>query len=249
MSTAQEVAYNHIKSQILSCELEPGQRLVAMELASGIGLSRTPVREALSRLEQEDMVVRESGWGYVVKSIEFKDLMDLYRVREILEVEAALQAVAAADDVHIAMLRDLLRRAADAMETRSYTEFIRIIRSVTAFIAQMTGNKLLQDMISRITDRIRIVGALMVRHKLSRAREILEENTRIVEALAQRDAAAVEAAMRTHVRNGRESAALVISMRNEKRAMAGESVGVGTTARSLPKSRRATAGASRTRSA
>jgi len=245
MSTAQEVAYNHIKSQILSCELEPGQRLVAMELASGIGLSRTPVREALSRLEQEDMVVRESGWGYVVKSIEFKDLMDLYRVREILEVEAALQAVAAVDDVHIAMLRDLLRRAADAMETRSYTEFIRIIRSVTAFIAQMTGNKLLQDMISRITDRIRIIGALMVRHKLSRAQEILEENTRIVDALARRDAEAVEAAMRTHVRNGRESAALVISMRNEKRTTAGDSIG-GSTAPSLPKSRRATASASET---
>lgn len=219
MTTAQELAYNHIKSQILSCDLEPGQRLVAMELAAQIGLSRTPVREALSRLEQEDMVARESGWGYVVKAMDFKDLMDLYRVREILEVEAAVEAVSYVDDVRIATLRDLLRRAAEAIETRPYSEFISLIRSFTAFIAEMTGNKLLQDMISRITDRVQIVGALMVRQNLSRAKEILDENSRILETLAQRDAEAVEAAMRTHVRNGRDAAARLIGARNQKAAV------------------------------
>lgn len=210
MGTAQEAAYNHIKSHILSCDLEPGQRLVAGELAAAIGLSRTPVREALSRLEQEDIVARESGWGYVVKTMNFKDVMDLYRVREILEVEAAVEAVSFVDDVRLAALRDLLRRAAEAMETRPYTEFVSLIRKFTGFVAEMTGNGLLQDMISRITDRIQIVGALMVRHNLSRAKEILDENMRILESLAQRDAAAVEAAMRTHVRNGRNAAAKLI---------------------------------------
>jgi DNA-binding GntR family transcriptional regulator len=220
MATAQELAYNHIKTQILSCDLQPGQRLVALELAAKIGLSRTPVREALSRLEQEDIVARESGWGYVVKTMDFKDLMDLYRVREILEVEAAVEAVSFVDDVRIATLRDLLRRASEAMEARPYSEFISLIRSVTAFIAEMTGNKLLQDMISRITDRVQIVGAQMVRHNLSRAKEILDENTRIIEALAKRDAAAVEAAMRTHVRNGRDAAAKLIGARNRTAAAA-----------------------------
>lgn len=190
---------------------------MAMELARNIGLSRTPVREALSRLEQEDIVVRDSGWGYVVKAIDFKELMDLYRVREILEVEAAVEAVAAADNVHITMLRDLIRKARIAMESEVYSEFISLIRGVTALIAQMTGNKLLQDMISRISDRIQIVGTLMVRYNSSRAREIIEENTNLVDALARRDAAAVETAMRSHVRNGREAAALlVLRMLNER---------------------------------
>ena len=220
MQTAQERAYNYIKNQILRCDLEPGQRLVAGDLAAEIGVSRTPVREALSRLEQEDMVARESGWGYVVKVMDFKDVMDIYRVREILEVEAAIQAVAFVDDTRIAALRDLLHRAAEAMEPRLYPEFISLIRSFTAFIAEMTGNKMLQYMISRITDRIRILAALMVRHNLSRAKEILDENYRILEALAKRDVAAVEAAMRTHVRNGRDAAVRVIGARNHQATVA-----------------------------
>lgn len=207
MQTAQELAYKHIKKQILSCDLEPGQRLVAMELAAEIGLSRTPVREALSRLEQEDIVARESGWGYIVKSMSFKDVMDLYRIREILEVEAAVEAVSHMDEVRIATMRDILRHAEKAIQTRPYTEFISVIRSFTGFVAEVTGNKLLQDMISRITDRVQIVGALMVRHNLSRAREILTENQRILKALERRDANAVESSMRTHVRNGRDAAA------------------------------------------
>ena len=215
MSTAQEVAYNHIKKQIVSCGLEPGQRLVAMELAAEIGLSRTPVREALSRLEQEDIVARESGWGYVVKTMSFKDVMDLYRVREVLEVEAAVEAAPFVDELRITRLREILHRASQAMETRPFSEFVSVIRSFTAFIAEMTGNKLLQDMISRITDRVQIVGALMVRQNLARAREILEENQEILEALARRDAAAVEAAMRKHVRNGRDAAARLFGANNK----------------------------------
>lgn len=216
MPTAQERAYNYIKNQILRCDLEPGQRLVAGELAAVIGVSRTPVREALSRLEQEDMVARESGWGYLVKAMDFKDVMDIYRIREILEVEAAIQAMPFVDDVRIAALRDILQRAAEAMETRPYPEFIILIRSFTAFVAEMTGNKMLQHMIARITDRIRIFAALMLRHNLSRAKEILDENYRILEALEARDQAAVEVAMRAHVRKGRDAAVRAIAARSHQ---------------------------------
>lgn len=216
MTSAQDLAYSSIKNRILSCELEPGQRLVAAELAMEVGVSRTPVREALSRLEQEAMVVRDSGWGYVVKTMDLKDVMDLYRVREILEVEAAIEAISYVDDVHIAMLRDMLKRAELTMNSGPYSGFLGLIRAFTSLIAEMTTNKFLQDMISRITDRVQIVGALMVRHNLSRAQEILEESTRILDALAAKDQVAVEKAMRIHIHNGREAAARLIMTRNRE---------------------------------
>lgn len=218
MTSAQDLAYASIKSRILSCELEPGSRLVAADLADEVGVSRTPVREALSRLEQEDMVVRESGWGYVVKSLSLKDVMDLYRVREILEVEAAIEAISHVDEVHLEMLKDVLLRAEKAMKTGTYSSFISLVRGFTGLIAEMTTNLLLQDMISRITDRIQIVGSLMVRHNLSRANEILAENKRILEALARKDKAAVERAMRLHIQSGREGAARLVMARNREAA-------------------------------
>lgn len=213
---AQDRAYSAIKGQILSCRLEPGSRVVAQELAEVVGVSRTPVREALSRLEQEDMVVRESGWGYVVKTVDLKDVMDLYRLREVLEVEAAVEAISCVDEARIAALSEILQRSQEAVEVQPYSDFLFLIRAFTASIAEMTGNRVLRDLIARITDRIQIVGALMVRHNLTRAREILAENVRILEALERKDQAAVVDAMRTHIRNGRDAAARMLATRAQQ---------------------------------
>lgn len=217
MQNSQEHAYQYVKKQILSCDFGPGQRLVAMDIASELGLSRTPVREALSRLEQENLVARESGWGYVVKTMSFKDVMDLYRVRESLEVEAAVEAVAYIDDDQIGALRDILSHAEEVLETRPFSEFLSVIRSFTAFIAAITGNTLLQTMVSSITDRVQIVGAMMVKQYLPRAKEILDENREILDALVRRDVADVECAMRNHIRNGRATAAKIIGPDSQRR--------------------------------
>lgn len=181
-----------------------------MDIAARLGLSRTPIREALSRLEQENLVARESGWGYVVKTMSFKDVMDLYRVREVLEVEAAVEAVASIDDDRLEALGEILGHAAEVLESRPFSEFLSVIRRFTAFIVAITGNVLLQSMVSSITDRVQIVGAMMVKQHRPRAREILEENKAILDALTHRDAAEVEQAMRTHVRNGRAAAARIV---------------------------------------
>src|SRR3954464_419687 len=90
---SQERAYRHLKSQILDLEYKPNDRITANEIAQHLKISRTPVREALGRLEQEGLGVSAGGWGYVVRSVSVKEAMDLYKVRETLEVEAAREAL------------------------------------------------------------------------------------------------------------------------------------------------------------
>src|SRR3972149_3590005 len=90
---SQEKAYRFIREGIFGSEFKPDERLRAQELALRLGLSRTPVREALGRLEQEGLVRRDGGWGYVVRTMSLKEAEDVYKVRRVLELEAALEAM------------------------------------------------------------------------------------------------------------------------------------------------------------
>src|SRR3974390_405079 len=91
--SSQQRAYDFLKGEISSFRYRPHHRLKALDIADELGVSRTPVKEALSRLEQEGLVRRELGSGYVVEAITARQILGLYQVREALEVEAAREAL------------------------------------------------------------------------------------------------------------------------------------------------------------
>jgi ferredoxin-NADP reductase/DNA-binding transcriptional regulator YhcF (GntR family) len=123
-SNAQSRAFDFIKEEILSMRLRPMQRLNAGELALQLGMSRTPVREALSRLQQESLVARDVGGGFSVRSITLGEILDFYRVREALEVEAALEALPHMNAQRLATLESLLRTAKSLLHPSKYAEFV-----------------------------------------------------------------------------------------------------------------------------
>src|SRR5690349_1940859 len=91
--SSQEKAYRHLKARILDLEFKPNDRITANGVAEELHISRTPVREALGRLEQEGLVASAGGWGYVVRPLSAKEALDLYKVREALEIEAVREAL------------------------------------------------------------------------------------------------------------------------------------------------------------
>ncbi|HTI46984.1 MAG TPA: GntR family transcriptional regulator [Casimicrobiaceae bacterium] len=201
---AQERAYAYIKEAITAVRFRPGQRLRTEEIAQALSASRTPVREALSRLAQEGLVEREGGWGYVVKHMSVKDVLDLFSVREALELAAARQVVGQLDDGVIDELVAMNARAEAYFRTGQYENFLRQNRQFHDAIAGATGNRLLHQMLSTIHDRVRQVGALTVTMHKPRLKELLEENRRILATLRKKDGPALERAVRSHIRRGRE---------------------------------------------
>ena len=109
---AADSAYEVLRSRILSGELAPGERLVEQTLAEDLGLSRTPVREAIRRLVHEGFV--EKGQGYSTRVAEFheEELSQLFEIRRRLECYAAGRAAKMATEEEIARLRDLSDRMA-----------------------------------------------------------------------------------------------------------------------------------------
>jgi DNA-binding GntR family transcriptional regulator len=201
---SQERAYLYIKERILDQRYRTGQHLRAQEVAESISLSRTPVREALGRLAQEGLVERSGGWGFVVKAMTFQDVIDLFNVREALEVEAGRAAVEAVDADAIVGIGRVLEKSGKALEAGKHKDSILIARAFHVAIAECSGNRLLLQMLQSINDRIHMVGLTIVKVFPHRAAQVYQENGEILAALSARDGQRLERAIRIHIRRSRE---------------------------------------------
>jgi DNA-binding GntR family transcriptional regulator len=203
MKNSQDKAYTFIKKQIININIKPGHHLRAQEFAKKLKLSRTPVREALGRLEQEGLVIKNGGWGYLVRPITFKEISDLFNVRESLEVQAALEALPNLDKESLSAMEAVLRKASELLKNEQFEEFRATNRRFHLLIAAATGNDLLHRLLLMIDDRIRVVGALHLNRRKERAKEILAENMAILGALRQQDPIRLRAVVLAHIRNSR----------------------------------------------
>ena len=101
-------AYERLLNAIDSGELAPGSRLLEAQLAERLGVSRTPVREALRRLEAQGLVTHEPHRGVVVAELDYDQLGELYAVREVLEGTAARLAARHASPEEVEVLREMV---------------------------------------------------------------------------------------------------------------------------------------------
>lgn len=210
-ANAQDRAYHHVKARILELALKPGEWIKAQDIASALKLSRTPVREALSRLEQEGFVRRDGGWGYIVSSVTLRDARELYKVREALEVEAVREAVANVSAQDLEAMDALLRKADQARLRKKVPAFRVNTRAFHAAIARLANNTLLARMLQELEHRVQLFGAMVFEKHMRRMDEVIEENRAILKALTKRDVAHAEAEVRRHVQRAWESYLLYVA--------------------------------------
>lgn len=204
----QDKAYEYIRQRILDLTFKPGERLLTVDLAEHLGLSRTPVREALSRLKQVDLVESDTGWGFRVKFLSYAEVLQLYRVRELLEVEAVRAATSYIDDATIMRLSELQKKAKAAIRRRDLPAFQLSNREFHGIIIAMSENKVLVGMLSQISDKIRLAGTISMRYREERAKEIFATNTQLLSGLRRRDPDVAERAIHAHIASGIKTAGL-----------------------------------------
>lgn len=192
-----EAAYRHIKNAIQNGRLKPGERLRESELAELIGLSRTPIREALSRLEAESLVAHDATRGVVVAELDYGMVTELYYMREVLEGTAARLAAQHASDVELSILDDHCQQyealLADA------TGLPRSNRRFHETLYRCSHNRYLLNMLTVLHDALSLLGTTTLSDP-ERAAETLREHRAVVTAIHARDADAAEQGMRAHVR-------------------------------------------------
>ena len=199
-----EEVYEAIKERILRRELQSGERLIERRLASELGVSKTPVREALSRLEREGLLRLKPHCGAAVAHFDERQAADLLDLRELLEGFAAERAAARVDSRRLEALERLIAAAAEAVDAGDLDQYTDIDLKLHRLVREATGNEALCRVLSSIEDQIRLVMTASVGLE-GRARESLAEHEALLAALARRDGPAARRAAERHIRRVREA--------------------------------------------
>ena len=196
-----EQAYKAIRLAIQDGRLEPGQRVPEVELSEWLGMSRTPIREALRRLQSDSMVVHAPGGGLAIAQHDLRAIAELYDMRESLEGTAAGLAARNAGPSELMLLQGMLT-AARALPDEPRTHASENLR-FHEHIYRAAHNRFLLKQVGDLHDAVALLGRTTFAAE-GRITEAWTEHGEIVAAIARRDSKAAERLMRQHVRRGLE---------------------------------------------
>ncbi len=191
-------AYRLIREAILRGQLAPGERLNELELARAWQISRTPIRDALRRLEAEGLIRAVPGKGVVVPRLGRDDVNELYEMLEGLEGMAARRSAERASGAFLAHLNALIKEYGVALRQNTVARLSDIAAEFHATIARMALNRRLERAIETARAQLAPVERQALRQK-GRATRSFRELAKLTAAIRARDGGRAEAAMREHL--------------------------------------------------
>lgn len=149
-----EIVYEELKRQIMVGEIAPGTRMMEVELADEMGVSRTPVREAIRKLEKEGLVTIEPRRGAYASDISAKEMVDILEVRQDLEGMAAGIAAQKITEEGKEELERLVQVYKESVEKENIEEIIANDEAFHKYIVSLSGNKTLIKMVSQVQELV-----------------------------------------------------------------------------------------------
>lgn len=152
-----ERVYDELKNMAITYALKPGQRVNEIELSKQFGVSRTPLREALSRLNIEGFMRFQPGEGFYSRDLNQKEVFDLYELRKAIEIGGIGLTVHRAKDADIKSLQTFLHETGPAAENRTPRELIRLDEIFHERLMEMSENKELMRVLRNVNERIQFI--------------------------------------------------------------------------------------------
>lgn len=202
-------AYWAIKDAIIHCRYKPGEPLLEERVSRELGVSRTPVREALRELQRDGLVRYIQGKGAFVADISIQDVHEVFFLRRVLEAAALRVTIQRYRKEDLEPLIELFSGLDRKVESLDYDALFESDIRLHGFIVDMAGNKRLTHFVSVLGDqieRLRRVSATMP----GRMRQSLEEHRAILAAIQARDVESAESRLMRHLNNV-EKTVLVVS--------------------------------------
>ncbi len=200
-STLGHSTYERLRSMIFSGSLPAGEALQEKKLAERLGVSRTPVREAMTRLTMEGLVQRSAGLTPVVRRLSTSDFIEILHIRRLLEVEAAGLAAQKGGSEELADIRKRIAAFAQG-HVPSPPDHIAADDQLHACVAALAGSSLLTGLIHDLRQKTKIFDMGRVPERFEPG---IAEHLEIIDAIMSRDSVRAETAMRNHIDNVRMS--------------------------------------------
>jgi DNA-binding GntR family transcriptional regulator len=198
-----ERAYEELRSAIVSGRLVPGTLVVETDLAEMLGVSRTPVREALLRLELEGYLVQQQGGRLAVHWHTRESLDDLYLVRTTLEAYAAQLAASRISDHELEEFDRLIEMDLEAFRHHRIDRLAALNEQIHGLILEASRNRTLRDLVADLRKRIHGLALFAVGRGEDQHR-FVQDHTEMARLLREGDGAGAANLMRHHIRSAEE---------------------------------------------
>ena len=204
-----DVVFNTLREAILKGDLKPGERLMELQLASKLGVSRTPIREAIRMLEQEGLAVTTPRKGAEVAKMTLKDMEDVLEIRDALDELAVRIACQKISDAQLKQLEDMKELFEKSTQTGNVKKNAEADVTFHDVIYEATGNPKLVTLLNNLREQV-------YRYRVEYMKDpknyptVIAEHEAILESLKNRDVKNAVEAMHVHVANQAEAVKTVI---------------------------------------
>ncbi|MEP0940606.1 MAG: GntR family transcriptional regulator [Rhizobiaceae bacterium] len=204
MASNVDSIYQTVRAMAAAFEFKPEERINESELSKRLGISRTPLREALNRLVAEGLLTVQEGKGFFCRSLVPEQIIHLYELRQAIESEAVMRAVERASDQELADLKAHLDEIAPKyISTSSAREIVELDEAFHLRIADLSKNAELVRALENLNERLRYVRWISMRSKIDLTKSAHES---ILNAMLERDIATSVARMRSHIEKSTDEA-------------------------------------------
>ena len=198
----QEQVYQALKQIILKGDLPSGERVVETKLAQQLQVSRTPIREAISQLKREKLIVSRANGGFKVATLSIQDAIQLYDCRIALEQLSIRNACEQITSKQLKRLEKYVVQAEKLLESKpgksDYLKLLEVDYQFHHSIAESSGNQWLLTLLEQVFDRMRLLRVYTTQHNPG-VLEIRLEHREIYEAIASGDVDLAQTTIREHL--------------------------------------------------
>ncbi|MGO4344176.1 GntR family transcriptional regulator [Paenibacillus sp. FSL A5-0031] len=197
VSSISDQVYTALKKEILAGELQPGARLLVLEIAKKFNISQAPVREALERLKSAGFSTSIPNKGSIVSYITDKEIKDIFELREIIEGFAVRQSMKQLNENDFNYLEDLIRQMDLAHEQNDILNILELDMEFHGFFYRRCDNHMILDLWNRM--RIKVMRFMAISNRHYSTEELADWHLRLVDVLRTGDAALAEEAFTLHM--------------------------------------------------
>ena len=195
-----DVVFNTLREAILKGDLQPGERLMELQLAAKLGVSRTPIREAIRMLEQEGLAITVPRKGAEVAKMTLKGMEDVLEIREVLDELAVQLACARITEEQLRLLKDRKQEFELSLKSGKLKAIAEADVKFHDVIYDATGNPKLVNLLNNLREQIYRYRVEYLK-KAENHPILLREHEAIYQALINRDSEAARVSIREHVSN------------------------------------------------
>ena len=210
-----DVVFNTLRQAILTGELKPGERLMEIHLAERLGVSRTPIREAIRKLELEGLVTMIPRRGAEVAQITEKSMSDVLEVRRALDALCVELACDRITEEELARLEQACSDFEAAVKTRDNKVIAQADVKLHDIIVQATGNSRLIQLVNNLSEQMYRYPFEYIKDS-SRHENLVEEHRIIYESILKKDKETASRAAETHIDNQKKAIIQQIRLEKEK---------------------------------